>query len=551
MNQASDLGGYLHVLRRRKWEIALIVLLTLGSVTLFTLRLTPVYAAQATVLVKGIPSPGSGAVLQPPDLPTEQGLILQSSEIVGKVQESLKLTKTPEQILNHLSVTILPDTSLMHIAYSDPSSVMAAKVANAFAGTYVAYHDTQATSQFQDAAVGVQVQIGGIQTAINRLQTRVQASKDPATRARLQNRLGGVYAQLGVLNQRLLDLTSTEGIAQTSALVVQRAPVPTHPASPSFPKNIAAGLAGGLMLAVAVALLRERLDDRLTAPDELEEILGAPILAMVPRVKEWGKSDDPLLVTQVNPRSPASEAYRTLATNVLHLASQKPLAVVMVTSAVPGEGKTVTSCNLGVALAQAGKRVILVSADLRNPRLHRFFDLENDVGISDLEFGSEIREPTVDAGMSNLLVVKAGPNPTNPVVLLGSPAFRNLITSLRDVSDFVIIDTPPVLAVADALVVAPLAVGTIVVANESVSGASALGRARDQLETAGARIVGGVYNNFDPRGDTAYSYYSRSYYGDSKRLERIASGLKGSPNSRRRKQDLIPEATAERSDEQV
>src|SRR5947207_2041161 len=255
MNRTSDLGGYAHVLRRHIWGMALIVLLTVGSVTLFTLRMTPVYAAKATVLVKGVPSTGSaGGVLPQPDLPTERGLILQSSDIVANVQTSLSTTKTTQQLLDHLSVTVLPDTSLMYIQYSDPNSEIAAAVANAFADAYVAFHDKQATSQFQAAAVSVQGEIGGLQTKIDQLQTRLQAASDPAARTQLRNQSSVLYAQLGVLNQRLLDLTSSEGLAQTSVVVLQRAQVPADPASPSFPKNIAAGLAGGLALAVAVAL---------------------------------------------------------------------------------------------------------------------------------------------------------------------------------------------------------------------------------------------------------------------------------------------------------
>jgi non-specific protein-tyrosine kinase len=550
MNRSSDLVGYLHVLRRRKWEIALIVLLTLGSVTLFTVVKGYKYAAQATVLVKGVPNPASsGAVLQKPDLPTEQGLILHSSEIAANVQKSLKLTETPQQLLNHLNVAVLPNTSLLRFQYSDPSPQVAAKVTNAFADAYVAFHDTQATSQFPAAAVTVQKQMDALQTKISQLQPLVQAAKDPTTRAQLRNQLGVLYAQLGVLNQRLFELTSTEGIAQTSALVVQRASVPTHPASPSFPKNIAAGLAGGLMLAVAVALLRERLDDRLTGPDELEGILEAPTMAMVPRVKGWRRSEKAQLVTRTDPRSAVSEAYWTLATNVQHLASLRPLAVVMVTSAVRGEGKTVTACNLGVALAQAGKRVILVSADLRTPRLHTFFGLENQVGIADLESGSMSRELTVDSGTPNLMVVNAGPAPTNPVALLSNRSVHDLMTSLRDLADFVIIDTPPVLVAADALVMAPLADGTIVVASERISEASALARARDELETAGARIVGGVYNDFDPRRHAVYPYYSRSYSGGYERVEPSASSRNGAALHAGRRRDQT-EVTATRSDEQ-
>ncbi len=531
--------------------MVVIVMLTIAFVTVFTLFITPVYAAHATVLVKGVPNPGSsGAVLAAPDLPTERGLILQSGEIVANVQTTLKSTKTPKEILSHLTVTVLPETSLLDIQYSDPAAQTAADGANAFADAYVAFHEMQATSQFQAAALAIQEQIRGIQAEIDKLQTRLQATSDPATRTQLENQTGAFFAQLGVLNQRLLDLTSAEGIAQTSAVVVQYAPVPTDPASPSFPKNLAAGLAGGLAIAVAVAFLRDRMDDRLTTPEGFAAILGAPILALVPHWTSWRESRTTPLVTQADPSSAASEAYRTLATSVQRLASQQHVCVLIVTSAVRGEGKTVTSCNLGVVLAQAGKRVTLVSADLRSPRLHRFFDLENEFGVSDLEHGSVTHELTAETGMANLRVVNAGPTPTNPVALLGSQGMRKLITSLRHVSDYVIVDTPPVLGVADVLVVAEFADGIIVVASEPTSTASALERARDQLETAGAQIVGGVYNDLDPRRTATYPRGSPSYYEGSERAGRAKSSEDGHALPRPHP-DGGAEVTAKSSDEQA
>lgn len=551
MQPPGDIGGYVRVVWARKWEIALIALLILGSVIFFTVRMTPMYAAQSTVLVKGIPNPGSSGVVLQPDVLTEQALILQSSDIEANVQKSLKLTIMSGQLQKDLRVTVLPDTDLIHIQYSDRSPLMAANIANAFADAYVAFHRTQATSQLQAAAVAVQAQIVGLQTKINQLQARVRAAKDPATRTQLQSQSGVLYSQLGVLNQRLLDLTSTAGIAQTSALVVRPAPIPTQPASPSFGKNIAAGLAGGLVLAVAVALVRERLDDRLGAPDELERILDAPILAIVPRVREWRKPNEAMLVIRADPRSPASEAYRTLATNLQYLASRQPLNVVMVASAVRGEGKTATSCNLGVALAQAGKRVILVSADLRMPRVHMFFDLKNEVGISHLEFEPMSRsELLVDPGTPNLLVVHSGPTPIDPVALLGSRSVRDFIASLRDSADFVIVDVPPVLGLADASVLAPLVDGTIVVVNEETSGASNLGRARDQLDTAGARIVGSVYNNFDLRKHMAYSYNAGSRYTAYEPVEPAATTENGGRTLSWRGRDRSPQPAMKRPDEQ-
>src|SRR5439155_13218725 len=156
--------------------------------------------------------------------------------------------------------------------------------------------------------------------------------------------------------------------------------------------------------------------------------------------------------------------YRTLATNIQYLGSREGLKVILVTSPLAGEGKTTTSANLAVALAQGGRRVILASADLRKPRLHRFFNVPNDRGLSDLLAGAAtLAQVARDPGVPNLRVIAGGSTPANPAALLGGPSAAATLTSLRDVADFIIIDTPPVLAVADASILAPLADGTLFV----------------------------------------------------------------------------------------
>jgi len=521
-DRARDLGGYSQVLRRRKWQIVFVVLVIAGAVAAATAFMTPVYDAHATVLVKGVPSPGSsGTVLTPPDLPTEQGLILQSNDIVSRVQSSLGTTETTQQLLDHLHVSVLPQTSLITVGYSDPDPQRAADLANAFADAYVSFHGQQATSQFQAAAQVVQQQINAAQTRIDQLRSKLQSTPDRATRAQLQDQSGVLYAQLGVLNQRLIDLTSTEGIAQTSAFVVERAVPPSDPSAPSYPRNIAAALVGGIAIALAVAFLRDRFDDRIDTPEALADILEAPVLAVIPRWRKWRNSRRTPLVTRVDPTSEVSEAYGTLTTSVLHVASRRHLRVVTVTSAVRGEGKTTTSANLGVALAESGRRVTLVSADLRHPRLHDFFDLKNGSGFSDLQIGAPT-DPIVETGIPNLRLVNAGHATTNPVGLLSSGSVRDLIESLRDVSDLVIIDTPPVLGVADVLVLAQVSDGTILVASERSSKTSNIERAHDQLLTTGAEIVGGVYNNADPKRNTV-GPTARSGFQGANRARRAPS----------------------------
>src|SRR6266542_754940 len=465
----TDLREYVRVVRARKYEIGVVTVVLVAATMFFTFQQTPIYQGTTKVLVKPVQNPTSSvSVPQQPNLDTERELVL-SQAVAQKVQKDVSLATPVDTLLEHVKVQVVTDTEVMEVKYDDPYPAMAARLANGFAQAYVDFRSEQALDQ------------------------------------------------LAVLQQRLLDLQSSASVAQSSAEIVQRAEVPTSPVSPNKVRNGILALFAGLALGVGLAFLRERLDDRLKTRHEIERRLGAPVLAAVPRLGSWRRGDSARLVMRTEPKSPVSEAYRTLGTNIQYLASKQPLKVVMVTSSLGGDGKTTTAANLAVALAQAGKRVILVSADLRRPRLHHFFGLANDVGLSNaLSATISAAKLTREAGIPTLRLINAGPVPDDPAALLGSQQTGEFIDGLRQVSDFVIIDTPPVLAVADASILAPLVDGAVLVMDAEQSSRSALGQARDQLENAGANIIGAVYSNFEPGPSAYYPYYNyyAQYYSD-------------------------------------
>jgi capsular exopolysaccharide synthesis family protein len=249
-------------------------------------------------------------------------------------------------------------------------------------------------------------------------------------------------------------------------------------------------------------------------------------------VPGWKKRQDTKLVSLEQPKSAVSEAYRTLRTSVLFTGMQRGVKALMVVSPTAGEGKTTTAANLAVSLADANKRVILISADLRKPRVHRFFGLENEVGLSSVLTGdARAWEALQDPKIDNLRVMASGPVPARPGELLQSEAMGELIAELREVADFVIVDTAPILLVADALALAPLVEGVIFVADSEVTTRGAVAHAREQLEQVGAPIIGAVFNNFDPskaRNYSPYAYYPYRYrYGRYGYGERYGYGYYG------------------------
>ncbi len=303
-----------------------------------------------------------------------------------------------------------------------------------------------------------------------------------------------------------------------SAQVIAEAEIPGDPYTPDYRRNIALAIAAGLALGVGVAFLREQFDDRMSGPDDMEEQIGAPALAVVPHFSVPRKRREGFLVGRDQPKSPPSEAYRTVRTNIEFMSRTNQLKIVAIASPSLGEGKTTTAANLSFSLATAGRRVVVVSCDLRKPRLYRLFGLANDVGLSDvLVEGVAVASAAQRVpGVPTLRVISSGAVPANPAELLGSDDMRSLLAGLRGVADFVVLDTAPVLAVSDALVLAPLCDGVVMVVDASTTTKSAARIAREQVEQVGGNIVGGIFNNFDPSNAKtypgAYRYYTSYGY---------------------------------------
>jgi capsular exopolysaccharide synthesis family protein len=515
----ADLRAYLGVLRTRKWEILLITVLVVGAAVFFAFRQAPEYEGHAKVLVRPVQSFGTSTInlAQAPNLDTERQLIM--SQAIGRgVQERLKPAPGIDTLLHNVGVDVVGTTEVLGIRYRSHDPETAAKTANAFADSYVRFRTQQTLGQFQTAARALEQRITTLQDQIRSIESQLAATSDQHTRDSLAAQRDSFVGQMGVMQSRLADLQSTASTVQSAAQVIQRAETPRAPVSPNKVRDAAMAVVAGLCLGIAFAFMRERLDDRVKGREELEARIGAPVIAVVPKIPGWRKRDETRLVMRAEPKSSAAEAYRTLATNVQFMAARQGLKVIIVTSSLAGEGKSTTSANLAVALAQSGRKVVLVSADLRKPRATQFFGVESGLGMSNV-LSADVADPALlmlDPGVSNLRVLGSGPTPRNPAELLSSPRCATLIEHLRLVADLIVIDTPPVLAVADASILAALADGAIFVVDGERTRRSAIMQTRAQLETAGVHVIGVVYNNNDPSHGGGYSYYHdgyQPYYG--------------------------------------
>jgi capsular exopolysaccharide synthesis family protein len=211
------------------------------------------------------------------------------------------------------------------------------------------------------------------------------------------------------------------------------------------------------------------------------------------------------LITLTDPRSPASEAYRALRTNLSFYSLDKPVRTLVVTSPSPDDGKSLTAANLAVTMAQGGMRTILVDCDLRRPSLHTFFDLNNEPGLTNLVLDETGEPPLRMTGVDNLWLLPSGPKPPNPADLLGSKRMDQIVATLLNMADVVIFDAPPVLAVTDAAVLGSKLDGALLVVNSGKTRRDHAARAKEVLEKARTRIIGATLTNA-PKDSTAVSY---------------------------------------------
>jgi capsular exopolysaccharide synthesis family protein len=523
-----ELRDYLAVFRRQLVLIVAITLLGAAAAAAYTFRRTPVYESSASVLVRAITTnafdPGSRIDQQLNMFNQRQ--LAQSEPVAAVAAKSLETTATPAQLLEHVRVDVPANSQILRIKYRDTVPLTAQRGADAFAKAYLAFREADARAQATASQQSLQKDVARLQKQATDAEKVIQnpdaTSNDrQAAQARLtslNNRLQPLLAQLN----GFLALDFTPGT------VIAAAGLPASPASPNNRLDVGIGLLVGLFCGIVLGFVRDRTDDRLRGREDLAERLDRPVLATIPplpkRVRQegklrWKRRHKNSLVTLEQPNSPAAESYRNLRARLARLASQLDINSVMVVSAGVGEGKSTTAANLAVVLAETGKDVLLVSADLRRPRVHQFFGLPNKTGLSNLLTDGtppdKRKGPVADGRQMaselwsvapNLWVILSGPLPAHPSALMDSDAMRQFLKEQRDLFDFIVLDCPPALVVADAMALAPLADAILVVADAKESDRDLVSRLKEEIEQVGGRIIGAVLNRSKQASRSAYYY---------------------------------------------
>ena len=318
-----------------------------------------------------------------------------------------------------------------------------------------------------------------------------------------------------VVMARELETPGSGGRPQARVIVEQRASIPSKPVVPKKARNVALGLVLGVMLGVGLAGLRERLDNTVKNQETLEAITGASAVGYIPFAKNFTTA--PALSFDKD-NSVVAEAFRKLRTNLQFLSVDNPPRLIVITSSSPAEGKSTTSINIALALAEAGHTVVIVDGDLRRPRLAKYLDLVGTVGFSTvLSGGASLDEVLQNTKFPRLKVLAAGSIPPNPSELLGSMATKKVLSELRSLFDYVIIDSSPLLAVTDGAILAAEADGALVVARAGKTKRDHLAHAVGSLHDVGATILGAVLTMTPIRGNGSYGYNYAYSYGDAAR----------------------------------
>jgi capsular exopolysaccharide synthesis family protein len=510
--EALGIREYLAIIWRRKWYLIATTILIVGLTLAWLARQTPVYTSSSQVLVLNpsiSPTQGPVGFI---NMETERSLAA-SPEVAGFAKETLEAEGASTRPLAGLTVDVIPETEILVFTVTHPDPDVAQERAQAFAEGYVRYRQEQFLREVLQRSQTIQNEIDSTQAQLEDVNERLETAPEGPERDVLESRSRSLQARLDVLQQSLVPAADQLRVGQ----VVQ--PASTPQLSTTFTPRLVLALLMGLAIGIGVAFLAERLDDRLRGRLDLERHSTAPVLAVVPKISEWRSDKEPFRAVVSAPDSPAAEAYRTLRTGVLFAASQNPIKTILVTSAEGGEGKTTTAANLGLALARAGKRVIIASGDLRRPRLQNFFGLRNGMGLTNVIAGEkDIREALQEPrGMSNLRILNSGPVPGNPSELLTSSAMQRILGDLREEADIILIDGAPVLLLADSLVLSRLSDAVLFVAHAHKTSKSAVDQARDQLAQVNAVLLGSVLNGLDPRKATGYSSHGTYYHVHSAR----------------------------------
>ena len=508
---------------RRWWWLLLALPVAVGLLAyVFTSRQQPLYSATATLLIRPAQTSATNndftALQSGQRLATTYQQLVVTEPVLAPVADTLGLPYTVDLLENKVSAGTVRDTQLLKISVSDTNPSKAAEIANMVAAQFANFISEQELASTTTSQAGLQTLIDDTETQVEQTRTQIaelEAAGDEDAAAGLRSRLSQLEQSLADLLVQKQNLDLDAAALQNQVRVYVPATVPEAPYAPRVLFYTLLGVfIGGLIAAGTVALL-EYLDNTVKSTTDILDLTGAPLLSVVGYAPKLLPGKQQIFVLS-QPKSSQAEAMRLLRTNVEFAAASREIASLAVSSAGPGEGKSTVTANLGATMAQAGFTAVIIDADLRRPSQHRVFELPNDRGLTTLLMHPEQQWRAVAIEViPGLWVIPSGPLPPNPSDLLSSDRFRELLAQVRQSVDVVLVDTPPVLAVSDPLVVSTATDGVLLVSRAGHTRLDALDRAAAAFPETVRRI--GVVLNQQQKGHSGgYDGYGYEYASDDR-----------------------------------
>ncbi len=527
-----EIKHYLALVRQWLWLVILSALVA-GGVTYFVSSNSPkAYSANARLIVDAAPGATASQIDLEQRLITTYLQVIKSREVLEEVSARLNSPVSGGMI----AVSSPEGTQIIDIQVEANEPQLAADIANTVGEVFIEQNQERETSRYAASITRYEESVEQLRDDRENTMIQINEMGEPETAegeaalARLQTQLREIEVQH---NQNFNDLEALRisQARETNKIVVFQAAIENRsPIRPQPRTNATLATTVGALLALGVIFLIEYLDDTVKNPEQVTEVTGLSTLGAIAFIK--GTNPNDRLITVHTPRAPVSEAYRVLRTNLNFAAVDGDLKALLVTSSSPSEGKSTTTANLAVVLAQTGKKVCVVDGDLRRPMQHKIFAVTNNHGLTTalLDAATPVLNHVQAGKMNGLSILTSGPIPPNPAELLNSHRMSKVLEELKTHFDILVFDSPPTLTVADASILSPQVDGCVLVVEGGKTRVDALVDAAERLEKSGSHTLGVVMNQLRSGRSGYYDYYYYRYYSydySSRRNNRRGWSLSG------------------------
>ena len=507
-----ELREYVYLFWRWLWLIILGAVIAAAGAYLVSRNRTPLYRATAIILVSEGKADSNEyrSILVGQQLAQSYTKRLTNYEVLEQAVKNLNLDINPGSLKGQMQINLLDETQLIALSVTHANPRIAKDLANEIPTVFAERNVNQQLERYSVSKTSLEVELAKLEEELAEAELTFGNESDKLLPNQTAiDQANNIVLQLRDTHSRLLQSYENVRLAEAGGLntihIDEYAREPKSPIGPNVMNNTMLAAAIGALLATGVAFLIEYLDDTVKTPMLIERGTGLATLGNIEQMTFTNSSD--ALVVTMDPRSPAAEAFRHIRTNIQFISVDRKLKSMVITSANMGEGKSTISSNLAIALAQSGKKVILVDADMRRPSLHTLFEVNGGKGLAELIIRGR-EDPSFLRGtlVPNLRILPVGKLPPNPAELLGSERMRVVHAWLETQADYVVYDSPPLLAVTDGAVLSQLADTTLLVVSAQTR-YPAFVTAIKQVASLDSDIAGVIMNKVNMRHKHSYYYY--------------------------------------------